>query len=83
MIENAVDDNVAAVPPGCQSRDDPQAALLDALTDMKLLDLLGPSWAAMSAAERLAYAFPGGRLPELRHIAPADLAATRRWWEGR
>jgi len=35
--------------------DDPQAALLDALSADAVLDLLGPRWAALSPAERWAY----------------------------
>ena len=63
----AANSNVDAPP------DDPQAALLDALSDAAVLDLLGPSWAKMSPTERRAYAYPGGRMP--------DGAMPRRWWE--
>lgn len=51
--------------------DDPQAGLLDRLSDNEVLDLLGPLWSGMSPAEREAYAFPvaaGGRLPMWRPL---------------
>lgn len=36
-------------------RPDPQQALLDALTPEEVLDIVGPSWAAMSPAKRASY----------------------------
>lgn len=36
-------------------RPDPQAGLLDRLTDNELLELLGPSWAAMTPDQRDRY----------------------------
>ncbi len=53
--------------------DDPQAALLDALSDDVVLELLGPSWEKMTPAARRAYAYPAGRMP--------DVTMPRRWWE--
>ena len=39
-------------------RDDPQAALLTAMTDEQVLDALGPDWSKMTAAERKRYGPP-------------------------
>src|SRR2546425_37310 len=43
---------------GAALPDDLQAALLDALSDEAVLDLLGPSWSAMSPAARARYGPP-------------------------
>ena len=55
--------------------DDPQVALLDAMTDEEVLDTLGPSWEKMSAAERHAYQFPRCQVPR------ENRTSRRRWWE--
>lgn len=54
---------------------DPQAGLLDTMSEDQTLEMLGPSWAEMSAAERRAYGYPGRRVPAERRTA------RRRWWE--
>jgi hypothetical protein len=56
---------------------DPQVALLDAMTAEQVLQLLGPSWERMSAAERSAYGRPSG----LSVPRDARTTARRRWWE--
>lgn len=54
--------------------DDPQATMIDRLSDDEVLDLLGPSWSKMSPAEREAYAYPGCRVPASRGRAPLQPA---------
>ena len=55
---------------------DPQGPMLDAMTAEHVLEVLGPNWERMAAAERLAYGRPD--LP-----TPRDPRTTlrRRWWE--
>ena len=55
-------------------RPDPQAALIDAMSDDEALDALGPSWAEMSETERAACG--GEQLPTSEEAKPVDDTAS-------
>jgi len=56
-------------------RDDPQASLLDRLSDVEVLDLLGPSWSAMSVKSRQAY----GQLDSSPPVGRSRYPALKFW----
>ena len=64
------------VPPNIPTRrDDPQATLLDRLSDDAVLALLGPSWQRMTPAQREVGPSPAER-DELRDALDRDTAHT-------
>jgi len=79
VTDLTVAQKLLAARPARQRPLDPQAALIDMMTAQQVLDALGPSWRRMSRVDRIAYAYPGRRLPA--HLATAVVTVGRRWWE--